>query len=286
VASRPVSTTGPGGRDVARTGFAGTFGRGLIRALIAVLASLAAALGCSAGAEGPPAVEPPRGEARLPDLAFAPLADLKVGVSPDGRRLLYFTASIVNLGDGPLLLAARRERGDWRVQQRVTFSEGGTEQHAVAAALVFGGDGHDHWHLVQAARYRLTALDNPQAVDLHDAKAGFCFFDQVPFRTALPGAPDGPQHSTHDCGEQRAKSLTMGLSVGWADPYQWFLPRQNIDVTRLPEGRYRLEATVDPEGWLIERDRENNRAWVEFRLSVRQEDGLPVVEILSASESV
>ncbi len=243
-------------------------------------------VGCSAGSAGSPPEEAPRGRALPPDLAFAPLTDLKVGVSPDGRRLLYFTASIVNVGEGPLLLAAERSGGGWQLQQRLESSEGGFERRQLRASLVFGGDGHDHWHVREAARYRLTALDNPQAVDLYDDKAGFCFFDQALFRASLAGAPDLPQHSTHDCGGQEARHLTMGLSVGWADPYQWFLPRQSIDITRLPEGRYRLEATVDPEGWLAERDRANNTAWLDFRLRVRAEDGLPVIEILGTSHSV
>lgn len=72
--------------------------------------------------------------------------------------------------------------------------------------------------MVEAARYRLSDLDNPQAVDLYDDKVVFCFFDQVLFRASLPGTPELPQHSTHDCGARQAKQITMGSRLSGEIP--------------------------------------------------------------------
>lgn len=47
-------------------------------------------------------------------------------------------------------------------------------------------------------------------------------------------------------GGARSNEVTAGVSVGWADVYEWFLPGQYIDITDAPPGRYRLQATVDP----------------------------------------
>ncbi|WP_204312910.1 hypothetical protein, partial [Stenotrophomonas maltophilia] len=36
---------------------------------------------------------------------------------------------------------------------------------------------------------------------------------------------------------------------------------QRLDVTGLPDGRYRLVATADPEDWFREVGEKNNSAW-------------------------
>jgi hypothetical protein len=40
--------------------------------------------------------------------------------------------------------------------------------------------------------------------------------------------------------------MVNGISVGWADVYNWFLPGQFIEVSGLPDGYYRLETEADP----------------------------------------
>ena len=58
----------------------------------------------------------------------------------------------------------------------------------------------------------------------------------------------------------------MGLSAGWQDPYTWALPDQRLDITGLPDGRYRLVATADPNNWFREVDEKNNDAWADIVL--------------------
>jgi hypothetical protein len=57
--------------------------------------------------------------------------------------------------------------------------------------------------------------------------------------------PSSAVYAKGGCGTQASLSLTMGLSVGWGDPYAWRLPDQYIDITGLTAGRYRLWATAD-----------------------------------------
>jgi hypothetical protein len=246
-------------------------------ALLAVAALAAAALAACAPAQ---ALTPPTGEPLYPDLGVAPIAHLAIGVATDGTRLLFFTATLVNVGEGPLLISAERTRGGWRVTQHVRYSETGRADIDVPATLVYGGDGHGHWHIEQAARYVLRRLDAAEEEPRHDAKAGFCFFDNLVYRERAE-TPAEPVHHSRHCGtSERHRSIAMGLSPGWGDQYHWFLPGQHIDVTGMPDGRYRLEVSVDPAGWFAESSSDNNTAWVEFEIRTRPEDRLPAVLVI------
>ena len=58
----------------------------------------------------------------------------------------------------------------------------------------------------------------------------------------------------------------MGLSPGWNDTYRQTLPGQSIEVTGLPDGKYRLITDVDEHGWFHETTRTNNRTWIDLEL--------------------
>lgn len=59
----------------------------------------------------------------------------------------------------------------------------------------------------------------------------------------------------------------MGLSVGWGDEYQWYLLDQTIEITGVPDGRYRLRAIADPADLFKESDETNNDTWTVVDLS-------------------
>ena len=69
---------------------------------------------------------------RLPDLVSLPLADFLVGTDEEGNEALRFSSTIANVGNGPLCRLS-------------------------GANLVFGGHGHEHWHLKFGASYRLLS---------------------------------------------------------------------------------------------------------------------------------
>jgi hypothetical protein len=52
--------------------------------------------------------------------------------------------------------------------------------------------------------------------------------------------------------------IIQGVTPGWDDIYQWYLPRQYIDVDGLTSGDYVLETIADPDSKLVESNENNN----------------------------
>ena len=75
-----------------------------------------------------------------------------------------------------------------------------------------------------------------------------------------------PVYSRFSCGEKDDQAIGMGLSYGWIDLYPFMLPGQSIDVTDVPDGRYRLRVEVDERGWFREERRDNNVTWTDLTL--------------------
>ena len=189
---------------------------------------------------------------------------------------------IVNGGDGDFLLRARRSNllsDDWRVTQRVVEAGGGYTEVASDATLVYGGDGHGHWHIREVESHTIESLDGKVLGTV--VKSGFCFFDTNVIDAALPGTPPAAQYRSVGCGTQIDSAVTMGLSVGWGDEYPWHLFEQEIDITDLPDGTYRLRAVADPFGWFEELDETNNEVTTDITLRV--EDEIPYIEEVGAS---
>ncbi|WP_217914147.1 lysyl oxidase family protein [Miltoncostaea marina] len=216
------------------------------------------------------AVAPSAAEAAplLPDLG-AKVADVRMARVGD-RDELRFSGIVVNRGVGPFELRVVRAGpgSPWAVQQRVLDSAGPPALAPTAARMVFGGDGHGHWHVRDLARYELRrAAGGPAVARLH--KQGFCFFDTDRLAGPATAAPRAPVYGGDSCGGRRSRGLTMGLSVGWGDRYSWRLSDQFLDVTGLPAGRYRLWATADAPGLFVEEDEADNATWADVAITRR-----------------
>lgn len=243
---------------------------GFIVPVLAALAFMIVAATPAGSAPGP----------AQPDLGMAPLADFSLDKPGDGRVLLRFSATIVNVGQGPMELNATRSTssGPFDVAQSIYGSEETVSVSTPGVSLVYGGDGHDHWHVNNLESYELKRLDNGVKVGTA-AKAGFCFFDTNAYRTSLPGAPASAVYRPSNAcayNTPSATSVTMGISVGWGDRYAASLPDQYIDITGLSAGKYRLEATADPHGWFAESDEANNQTWVDLSVTVHRKHGTSV----------
>ena len=196
---------------------------------------------------------------RLPDFAMARLRGFNLERTTDGRRLLRFSAIIVNIGSGPFQLTARRadtSTTTWAAEQVIFDDLGGTRSVSIPAQFVYSGDGHNHWHFKDLQNYELDRLDNGVLVGTGH-KSGFC----------LPGAPSSAVYAKGGCGTQASLSLTMGLSVGWGDLYAWRLPDQYIDITGLTAGRYRLWATADNGDRFVESNNANNTTRADLEIT-------------------
>lgn len=224
-------------------------------------------------------------DARPADLGMARLADFQVAVTAGGQSQLRFSATIVNVGSGPFELSASRASTSdpWQVRQLTAQSDGSrTSSGVLPVGMVYGGDGHGHWHIKDLEGYELKRLDNGVKVGTA-LKSGFCFFDTTAYKLGLAGAPQTGQYTSSSCGAQDVLSASMGLSVGWGDRYPWTLPDQYINVTGLANGKYRLVATADAGGVFAESNEANNATWVDLQLSSRR--GVTSVKVLGYGPS-
>ena len=63
------------------------------------------------------------------------------------------------------------------------------------------------------------------------------------------------------CGTRTATTSRTGISVGWGDKYSWKIAFQWIDISGLPSGDYVLRTMVDPYGWFLETNENDNAAY-------------------------
>jgi hypothetical protein len=198
---------------------------------------------------------------------MARLADFRID-QVDGRRRLRYSTTIVNVGVGNFEVLGRRAdigAPTMSLTQRVFNDAAGWRDIPTAGDMVYGADGHDHWHVRDLQQAELFRLEDDAYLAQTD-KRGFCFWDNVSYRLSLPGAPQSQVYRESGCGSTGSLTTAMGLSVGWGDIYRYTLPDQFVDVTAVPDGRYRLVVTADPYGWFIESSEGNNFTWVSLEL--------------------
>jgi hypothetical protein len=183
-------------------------------------------------------------------------------------QCLRFDQVLQNKGSGAVDLRYDRQVGvlqDEDVAQRIYRSDGAfydrpagqVEFHAV----------HGHYHFKGFAQSELWLTDGagnlvgtaPAAVG---DKVSFCIADTD--LAAFGQKGDAPlSYPAPDCLDPKETVGTteyfyMGMSRGWADRYNWYLPDQMIDTSGLADGTYVLFTTVDPENKLLESDDTNN----------------------------
>jgi hypothetical protein len=225
-----------------------------------LLAACALVVTACGGDSGFPEPDAPVGAALLPDLVPSPPDHVQMITTARGWKM-QFSSVLVNIGAGDFLLRALRDpqSGEWDVEQVVPHAEAGAEVRATPARLVWAGDGHEHWHVQRVAINRLYRLDgsgNPvRGRSWVDSKVGFCFYDFIRHK---PTGPVEAEYKSESCGSEGSRRIGMGLSIGWADVYALNIPGQSIDVTDIPDGRYRLVARADEPGWFHESDTRNN----------------------------
>jgi hypothetical protein len=231
----------------------------------AVRLVLATALALSALTVTAPSAAPVAraGGGAIPDLSMAPLDDFVIQWV-NGRRLLRFTAMMVNVGDGQFELRGHRAgTGDPMVMDQIVYntasrSSGIAQQLTTQAVAKYSGDGHDHWHVQEMMRYDLWGGGGT----LRGAKVGYCFLDSDPYWLNLPNASDFPYYRGSWCStDPNILSNRMGISIGWGDEYTWDLAWQWVDITGLGAGTYTVRSKVDPYGYFLETNESNQCAF-------------------------
>jgi uncharacterized repeat protein (TIGR01451 family) len=236
----------------------------MLRNIRPLAAALALAIALSPSLSPTPVVA----SSLLPDLAMAPVTDIQIENTADGRRLLRFTSMIVNTGAGRFELSGTRTDSTvttMSVTQRIWDSNPRIYTDiSTGATMQYAGDGHNHWHVQNLESYELDRADNGVKVGT-GAKTGFCFYDTTAYNLGLPGAPQSPVFT--NCGIPSDLTIRMGLSVGWGDKYSWYLVGQYIDITGLSAGSYVLKATADASNWFAESNDANNSTFVPVQLT-------------------
>ncbi len=128
-------------------------------------------------------------------------------------------------------------------------------------------DIHQHFHYSSFAGATLW-VSNAQGDRLGSApirdgrKVSFCMVDVEIDELEVKG--DGPRtYNAPDClfptqFDEEHGYIVQGISNGWNDIYEWYLPDQYIEVTGVPDGYYRLENCADPDGEIAETDEDDN----------------------------
>jgi Tol biopolymer transport system component len=205
----------------------------------------------------------PRPDELLPDLDQRAPADLRVVQA--GRRFhLGFASSTENRGIGPLEIRGVRGAGPTMRAHQVVAHRGGRRRvvRDVGRLRYEPHAPHFHWHLKSFVTYTLHRARDFAAV-AHDGKSGFCLIDR--WGAVLPRIPgSGPPRFVGDCksGQPRARTVTQGTSVGYIDRYPAFFHGQELDLTRLPPGRYVLVHRANPARTMRELAYSNDAASV------------------------
>lgn len=201
----------------------------------------------------------------LPDLRMKKVTKVAIDTTTiPGRRLLRYTATIVNVGVGPLETTATRgstSETTMPVTQNIYQSDGSVISVPTNTTMHWGGDGHNHWHVTDLEGSDLTPVDNAVVVGA-SAKHGFHAADSTAYNLSLPGAPQSRVYracSGRSCIPS-ALSVREGVSVGWMDTYGYLLVNQWIDITDLTDGTYVLTLSADPHQYFEEADTTNNTA--------------------------
>jgi hypothetical protein len=179
-----------------------------------------------------------------PDLVPQPPRDVYVFQGQQGREL-EFSTIIGNVGDGPLILQGHTvQTADGTQTQAIQqiWRTDGTMCTHVAGYFIYHPQ-HQHWHFENFEDYQLRK-DDPYTGEIvrRSSKVSFCLLDVL----RLPGYTGSTQFR-NSCANPEG---TEGISVGYADEYEAFLPGQQIELDpdgdTLPPGNYYLVNVVNP----------------------------------------
>ncbi len=202
-----------------------------------------AALDCSAGTTE-----------LLPDLRAFPASDLSITSRGKSQRLRFTTMS-GNYGPGPLVLRGgeivsgkSKQRVYQRVYKQPCYDPNDTNYtESLVGEFVYHPQ-HRHFHLENYARYELIPDSGQASLRRTSTKTSFCIQNTL----QIPGFTDGDPNKG---GYFLACNGTLqGMSRGWADKYGASLAGQEIDITGIPAGDYRLVISVNPEQRVHEAD--------------------------------
>jgi len=213
----------------------------------------------------------------LPDLVAQTPTHVRNLVAT-GHRTIIFTTSIGNVGDGPLILHGHTVETDAGTKTQATqeiWKRDGTSCSRLAGYFVYH-PAHHHFHIEDFSGYDLRKNDPfTGEIVASSNKVSFCLLD-----IAQLHGYNGPLQVQADCLNQEG---TQGISVGFADVYDSFLPGQSIDLDAdpahpVPAGQYYLVNTANPDGVILQKNwsLENNSSVVSVSVPPPNRADLPL----------
>lgn len=183
---------------------------------------------------------------------------------PSGRPWLRFGTAAVNQGLAALdvLGVPSADPLTFTAHQCTAWT-----QRRVCLARALVGEmawhpAHGHFHYQDFARYELRMLDASGSPDMSGGgllaasdKVSFCLQDSA------RQAEDADEQFYVGC-----PGVLQGISSGWADIYDSYLPGQALPIAHLADGRYGLVVTLDPSNRLHESVESDNVTWVTVEL--------------------
>ena len=223
-------------------------------------------------------VQPPCHQPALhllcPNLVMPPASNLLVEHTPNGRTLLRMDNYLVNVGPGRLRIRGRRNGAYTMEGLQVIDRRGGRKAvtYRIGAALTWkyvDARRGNFWKFHNAARFELWATDGRghRTRDVKDGpKLDYCLRDLFKRRTGA-AVPAGPRFGP--CSQHlSAGTVTLGISVGWADGYPADYPGNWIDVTGR-RGCFAVVQRADPLNHIMEASERDNVSVKVVRLPYR-----------------
>jgi hypothetical protein len=219
----------------------------------------------STDSSSPASTAPPAPAFRLPDLTPLPPQQLYIDTNAGtGERELRFSSQVANRGDAPLEMRGERDgSGRTLAIQRLETAAGGVHERVVGFFILH--EEHNHWHFEDFTRLDILALEASGAagrVMASTEKLTSCVRDRVRLSPTVAGSPEEP-------GYRRCRTDIQGISVGWTDLYEADLPGQLVNIDELPDGRYLLRLTADPDNRILEKNEDNNVTTVTIEIRGR-----------------
>lgn len=200
-----------------------------------------------------------------PNLVMTPPDDLVARRTPNGRLLLQMDNYLWNKGPGRVQFRGRRSQRHLMDAVQIVDRSGGRSPIPVVTGARLTWKYVDRargsfWKFQNAARFELFKLDERgrrTRLVRTGPKLDYCLRDLFRFGTGPQVRTDwgfGP--CSQDLG---ASSVTLGISVGWADGYPWSYPQNWIDVTGR-RGCHVILHRADPLNHVIETREDDNVA--------------------------
>jgi len=202
----------------------------------------------------------------------ASLSDCEYSKDKEGKSIVTFSIAIANIGKGPLHIILGQplppdENGKVvaPAKQRIFSHDGGYRDQDVGFYERHEEPDMVHWHYDGLASMDLVNKDGK--VVATSEKEGYCLADSFRYNGNLPNSPATGFFTPLAC----VQKTVVGLSVGWADCYNFMSENQYIKVDKVPSGKYWIRLTVkptrltceitEPKSVEVNIDHENQKVW-------------------------